>query len=133
MNIFQLPTTLITSIEKMIKKFWQGHDGSSRRIPWMSWEKLTIHKNFGGTGFKDISIFNLAILGKQGLKFFLEKQYLMSRIFKARYFPTKIYLTTIILAMFGVVFWVPDILFVLDHVGVYVQVPLFPFLSNLGC
>jgi len=56
-------------------------------------EKLSIHKNHGGLGFKDLSAFNLAMLGKQGWKFLTEPHSLVFRIFKARYFPSKSYLT----------------------------------------
>jgi len=44
-------------------------------------------------GFKDLSAFNLAMLGKQGWKFLSEPDSLVSRIFKARYFPACNYLT----------------------------------------
>jgi len=47
-------------------------------------------------GFKDLSAFNLAMLGKQGWKFQKEPGSLVSRIFKARYFPNKSYLTATI-------------------------------------
>jgi hypothetical protein len=52
MSIFQLPITLITSIEKMMNSFWWGHGGSnSHDINWMWWKKLLMHKNYGGMGF----------------------------------------------------------------------------------
>jgi hypothetical protein len=44
-------------------------------------------------GFKDLSAFNLAMLGKHGWKFITEPDSLVARIFKARYFPTGSYLT----------------------------------------
>lgn len=70
MSIFQLPSTLITAIERMINSFWWGHGRSTARgINWLSWEKLSMHKSHGGMGFKDLSAFNLAMLGKQGWKF----------------------------------------------------------------
>jgi len=47
-------------------------------------------------GFKDLSTFNLAMLGRQGGKFQTDTESLVSRIFKARYFPNKSYLTTTI-------------------------------------
>jgi len=43
-------------------------------------------------GFKDLSAFNLALLGKQGWKFITEPDSLVAHIFKARYFPTGSYL-----------------------------------------
>jgi hypothetical protein len=66
MSIFLLPSTIITSIEKMMNSFWWGCGGNSNRgIHWMSWERLAIHKFHGGMGFKDLTAFNLAMLGKQ--------------------------------------------------------------------
>jgi len=44
-------------------------------------------------GFKDLSAFNLSMLGKQGWKLIIEPDSLVARIFKARYFPTGFYLT----------------------------------------
>ena len=65
-----------------------GHGRSSNRgINWLSWKKLSMHKTQGGMGFKDLSMFNLAMLGKQGWKVIWEPDSLVSRIFKARYFP----------------------------------------------
>lgn len=95
MSIFQFLTTLITTIERMMNFFWWGHCGTNNQgINWISWEKLSMHKKYGGMGFKNISSFNLAMLGKQGWKFQTEPQYLVSYIFKARYFPNHSYLTT---------------------------------------
>jgi hypothetical protein len=47
-------------------------------------------------GFKDLTVFNLAMLGKQGWKFLTEPESLVSRMFKARYFPNNSFLTAII-------------------------------------
>jgi len=52
-----------------------------------------MHKNHGGMGFKDLTAFNLAMLGKQGWKLHTTPDSLVSRIFKARYFPSASYLT----------------------------------------
>lgn len=81
----------------MINSFWWGHGRTTQRgINLLSWEKLFVHKNHGGMGFKDLTAFNLAMLGKQGWKFFTEPDSLVSRMFKARYFPNNSFLTTII-------------------------------------
>jgi len=94
MSIFQLPNKLIDSIEKMMNSFWWGHGRPTQRgIHWMNWEKLSAPKIHGGMGFKDLSVFNLAMLGKQGWKFITEPNSLVARIFKAQYFPSGSYLT----------------------------------------
>jgi len=59
----------------------------------MSWEKLSAPKIHEGMGFKDLSAFNLAMLGKQGWKFITEPESLVARIYKAHYFPSVSYLT----------------------------------------
>jgi len=95
MSIFQLTTTLIDTIEKMMNSFWWGHGRTTQRgINWMSWERLSVAKVHGGMGFKDLSAFNLAMLGKHGWKFLTEPDSIVSRIFKARYFPSCNYLMT---------------------------------------
>ena len=94
MSIFELPATLISTIEKMMNSFWWGHGRTNQRgINWLNWEKLSMHKNHGGMGFKDLTAFNLAMLGKQGWKLHTAPDSLVSRIFKARYFPSTSYLT----------------------------------------
>jgi hypothetical protein len=60
MSIFTLPSSLCDEIEKMLNVFWWSHFG----IHWLSWDKLSMHKNLGGMRFKNLSTFNLAILGK---------------------------------------------------------------------
>lgn len=60
----------------------------SRGIHWMSWERLSRHKSSGGMGFRDFRDFNLAMLGKQAWRFIPQPNTLVSRIYKARYFPT---------------------------------------------
>ena len=49
MSIFILPTYIISTIEKMMNSLWWGHGGPNNLgIHWMSWEKLSMHKNHGG-------------------------------------------------------------------------------------
>jgi len=77
-----------------MNSFWWGNGKTTQRgIHWMNWEKLSAPKIHGGMGLKDLSTFNLAMLGKQGWKFITEPDSLESRIFKARYFPSSSYLT----------------------------------------
>lgn len=47
------------------------------------------HGVINGTWFKDLSFFNLEMLGKQGWKFLSEPHSLVSRIFNVKYFSTK--------------------------------------------
>jgi len=94
-----------------------------------------MHKNHGDMGFKDLSAFNLAMLGKQGWKFQTDPTSLVSRIFMARYFPKSLVLVlglVTIRVMFGRAFSVPVLLYVGVQDGVLVQVILFLSSMNLG-
>ncbi|CAN1142980.1 Uncharacterized mitochondrial protein AtMg00310 [Linum perenne] len=53
----------------------------------MAWERTCVRKESGGMGFRDLRGFNLAMLGKQGWKFQTQPDALVTKIFKARYFP----------------------------------------------
>jgi len=93
MSIFKLPNSLLDEIEKMMNAFWWGHGGTSNKgLHWLSWEKLSVHKNHGGMGFKDLAAFNVAMLGKQGWQLQTNADSLVSRIFKAQYYPNSSYL-----------------------------------------
>jgi len=88
MILFTLPSSMCDEIEKMMNSFWWGHSGSSRRgIHWMSWDKLSMHKNNGGMSFKSLGTFNLAMLGKQLWRIMKNLDTLISRIHKTKYFP----------------------------------------------
>jgi len=55
-----------------------------------------MHKTNGGMRFNDLTAFNLAMQGKQGWKFLTKPDSLVSRLFKAHYFPNNTHLTTTI-------------------------------------
>jgi hypothetical protein len=64
---FLLPTTLGKEMQRMINSFgWGTNRQQGRGINWLSWDKLTMRKEFGGMGFRHLYGFNLAMLGKQG-------------------------------------------------------------------
>lgn len=62
-------------------------EDSSSGIFWMSWAKLSVHKDRGGIGFRNFHDFNLALLGKQLWRLITCPNRLSSIIYKARYFP----------------------------------------------
>lgn len=53
----------------------------------MCWDNLCIRKEFGGLGFRDFYVFNLAMLGEQAWKLIAEPNSIISRIYKSRYYP----------------------------------------------
>ncbi|XP_058784657.1 uncharacterized protein LOC131659487 [Vicia villosa] len=88
MSLFLLPSSLTDEIEKMINRFLWGHKRDrAKGIHWLSWDRLSMPKSEGGMGFKNIGAFNLAMLSKQAWKLTTTPDSLVSRLYKARYFP----------------------------------------------
>jgi hypothetical protein len=90
MSTILLPESLGDELEKMINSFWWGSNKSSGRgVNWLRWEKLTMRKEHGGMGFRHFYGFNLAMLGKQGWNLLTNHDTILSRVFKAKYYPNK--------------------------------------------
>ncbi|XP_060965512.1 uncharacterized protein LOC133034440 [Cannabis sativa] len=97
MNVFLLPLEISRDIESTMARFWwKSSSKDNKGIPWMSWDRMCNSKSNGGLGFRSLHDFNLALLGKQGWRFLTRTESLVTRIFKARYFPHGTYLTATI-------------------------------------
>lgn len=66
--------------------WWDSKKDNQRCIHWLSWDRLSIRKEKGDLGFRDLYDFNLAMSGRQGWSFISSPDTLASRIFNARYF-----------------------------------------------
>ena len=65
MACFKLPKKICGKMNSAIANFWWGQKGKEGKIHWKSWFKMTMAKCLGGMGFKDLEVFNYALLGKQ--------------------------------------------------------------------
>ncbi|KAL0310148.1 UNVERIFIED_CONTAM: hypothetical protein Sangu_2458200 [Sesamum angustifolium] len=86
MGCFKLPVTLLTEIQSLISNFW-WHNRGQNKIHWISWQRLCDSKLQGGIGFRQLHLFNLAMLAKQLWRIHCFPDRLLSQVLKARYFP----------------------------------------------
>jgi ribonuclease HI len=87
MSVYVIPDSIISDIERMINAFWWGDGSNNKGIRWLAWDKLAKPKAMGGLGYRDFHAFNMSLIAKQAWKFVVEPDKLVSRVFKARYFP----------------------------------------------
>lgn len=87
MNVFLLPLEITRNIEKSLPRFWwRSSQSNASKLNWMSWDRMTKHKNAGGMGFRHFRDFNIAMLGKQLWRLITKSNSLVARVYKAKYF-----------------------------------------------
>lgn len=64
MSCFKFLVNFCANIESLMAKFWWGQKNAENKIRWIGWEKLCALKFKGGLGFKNLQLFNLALLAK---------------------------------------------------------------------
>lgn len=89
MGVVRIPDELCTGMENCFNKFFWDANKESNGIHWRSWDRLTRAKNEGGLGFRSLYEFNSALLAKQAWRIITSPNSLVSRLFKAKYFPRK--------------------------------------------
>ena len=85
MSCFRIPKGMCRDISKQMARFWWGADEHQRKIHWTNWKALTEVKGKGGLGFRDLEMFNTALLAKQLWRIIVMPNRLVSRVMRAKY------------------------------------------------
>jgi len=85
-SVFQLPKTLCNSINLMTSQFWWGENSKRKRVSWMSWKRMGVSKFHGGMGFRNLKIFNKALLAK-GWHLLKFPNSPVAKVMQEKYFP----------------------------------------------
>ncbi|GJM93179.1 hypothetical protein PR202_ga09714 [Eleusine coracana subsp. coracana] len=94
MSCFLLPATTCKKLRLAISNYWWGSSADNRHIHWQKWDQLTQPKINGGMGFRDLKLFNVAMLGKQGWRLVTKPDSLCARVLKGRYFHNQEFIET---------------------------------------
>ena len=66
MSCFKLPKKVCKGLRSCMARYWWSSSLDRRSLHWTDWDTLTSPKVKGGMGFRDLQLFNLALLGKHG-------------------------------------------------------------------
>ena len=87
MGVFKLPFSVCDDLTKLIRNYWWGVERGKRKMHWLSWPKLNRSKQQGGLGFRDMRVFNQALLARQAWRLLEFPDSLVAGVLKARYYP----------------------------------------------
>ena len=95
MGVFKMTQGFCDRNEQLIRDFWWGDENGHSKVHWMSWERMIKPKRGGGIGFKDMKLFNQALLARQAWRLIQRPNSLCARILKSKYYPNGELLDTV--------------------------------------
>jgi hypothetical protein len=94
MSVYLIPEATIKEIERMFNSFWWGGGSNNGGIKWLAWDRMTFPREYGGLGFRNLHLFNMAMVAKQGWNFIKKPNSLVAKVYKARYFPNSSFIAS---------------------------------------
>jgi hypothetical protein len=93
MACFLLGKGTCQKLTSLIAQFWWSGSLDKRSMHWLAWDKIAKPKGWGGMGFREMHLFNLALLGKQGWRLITNPQSLCAQVLRGRYYPNGEFMT----------------------------------------
>jgi hypothetical protein len=87
MGMFKLPGSLCEDLTILVRNYWWGVENGKRKAHWISCAKMKKPKNQGDLGFRDMRVFNQALLARQAWRLLAFPDSLCAQVLKARYYP----------------------------------------------
>jgi ribosomal protein L10 len=85
MSVFKLTNGLCEDLMKAIRAYWWGSEKGRRKVQWIPWKTMVLHKAMGVMGFKDLILFNQALLAKQAWRLVVFLDSLCAKVLRAKY------------------------------------------------
>ncbi|KAI5403769.1 hypothetical protein KIW84_051070 [Lathyrus oleraceus] len=79
------PKCVLEDIIKIQRNFLWGDGGGSRKMCWVSWDKICLRTEEGGLGVKNVEWFNLSLMSKWGWRFLNDKHAIWFKLLQFRY------------------------------------------------
>jgi hypothetical protein len=93
--VFKLPLGLCDELTKMIRRYWWGAENGKRKTHWTGWDSMLRPKSHGGIGFRDMRLFNQALLARQAWRLLQFPDTLCAQLLKAKYYPNGVLIDTV--------------------------------------
>lgn len=87
MSCFLLPDCILDPIVSSTRKYWWSGKANERGWTHVAWQKVCLPKRKGGIGFRDLKLFNLALLAKQVWRLLCFNDSLCFKVLSSKYFP----------------------------------------------
>ena len=86
MSCFDLTKGLCDDIGRLICRYWWPQQEKENKMHWLSWDLLCSRKEKGGLGHRDLHLFNLVMLARQGWRLLTASESLCAQVLKAKYY-----------------------------------------------
>jgi hypothetical protein len=96
MCCFVLSKKVCKQLVEYMARYWWSSSIDRRSVHWVQWESLASPKARGGMGFRNLEMFNLALLGKHGWRLITHPDSLCARILKTKYYPDTDFMQAIV-------------------------------------